>query len=113
MIDFFSNDDLHMILDLIKANQGGVLKNDPNEMLERNIAAKKLSAAISPGGVSSARTSNSSESSSSVNEVIETVAENMTANQPEVSKEFTDDRAPAEKVKDDNEEIYSVANFSL
>lgn len=106
MIDFFSNDDLHIILDLIKTNQKRGIDNS-TQMLDKHIATKKLSAAISPGGV--APTADAVDA----NEVIETTAENMTANQPEVSKEFTDDRAPAEKVKDDNEEIYSVANFSL
>jgi len=91
MIDFFSNEDLHVILDHIKANQKSGAGN-PNKMLDRHIAAK---------------TGTSAETE------IKKVAESIVSNQPEVSKEFTDDRAPTEKVKDDNEEIYSVANFSL
>lgn len=78
-IDFFSNDDLRVISELIGVNKG----KDPNEMLDRHIAKQDH-------GVKS------SESEKSEN----------------VPPEFIDDRSPVEKRKDD-EELYSVTNFSL
>jgi ParB family chromosome partitioning protein len=109
-IDFFSNDDLHIILDLIKNNQKRG-QGSPTEMLDRHIAAKTGSGTGAAAGASMSTATTTPAASPTA--TIETAAENIVSNQPEVPKEFTDDRAPAEKVKDDNEEIYSVANFSL
>ncbi|MEK7390807.1 MAG: ParB/RepB/Spo0J family partition protein [Patescibacteria group bacterium] len=76
-IDFFSNDDLRTILDLLKTNQ----IRDPNELLDKHIASQNRKPAdVAPSGF--------------------------------VPPEFIDDRSPVEKRKDD-EELYSVANFSL
>ena len=70
-IDFFSNSDLHTILEIIHGNKAG----DPQGMMNKHISTKDAV--------------------------------------PEVPTEFIDDRSPIEKAKDDNEEMYSVTNFSL
>lgn len=68
-IDFFSNDDLRMILDLIDSNK----EKEPDELLNKHLAKQ---------------------------------------NQP--SENATpDDRSPAEKQKAENEDLYSVTNFSI
>lgn len=74
-IDFFSNDDLKTILELLNSNKQ--LKQ--TEMMDKHIAG------ISPDEV---------------------------AKTP-VSEEFTDDRTAEQKKEDDNEEIYSIKNFSI
>ena len=75
-IDFFSNDDLRVISELIYTNKN----HDPNEMLDRHVAKQN-------------RKSNDASSEFA-------------------PPEFVDDRSPGEKRKDD-EELYSVTNFSL
>lgn len=78
MIDFFSNEDLKALLDMI----GSDTVRDPNESLKRHEASL-------------------GESSPLVQE-----------NAPEDTK-LVDDRAPEEVKKDEDEEIYSVKNFSI
>jgi ParB family chromosome partitioning protein len=76
LIDFFSNDDLKQILDLIKSNQ----RKSGTEMLERHI------------------------------EEMQKVEENS-----EVNTDI-DDRTPEQKKEDENaddEELYSIKNFSI
>ncbi len=80
-IDFFSADDLHTILDLIKSNQ----KYNPDVMLDNHVSKKSGEAKV----------------------------ENTETSLPDVSPEFVDDRTPEQKQKEDNEELYSVTNFSL
>ena len=75
-IDFFTNDDLRMILDLINSNK----QRDTKEMLNRHIASV---------------TKKESE------EVTESSAQSL------------DDRSREEKLKQDNEDLYSVTNFSI
>lgn len=82
-IDFFSNDDLRAIFALIGTNKGGNPNGNPNEMLEKHITNQ-------------GREVKSAESEKSEN----------------IPSEFVDDRSPVEKRKDD-EELYSVTNFSL
>ncbi len=88
LIDFFSNDDLHSILDLIKSNK---LKS-PSEMLDRHIEKNP----IPP------------KNEDIPNYVNDSRATTMTA-------EDLDDRTPEEKEKAENteEDIYSVKNFSI
>ena len=85
-IDFFSNNDLHTILELLEANK----KGDSNDMM------------------------NKYEESQNKKVATETAAAEKPAEAvADVPKEFMDDRAPVEKEKEENEEIYSVTNFSL
>lgn len=93
LIDFFSQADLHMILELIHSNQ----KVEPDELMKKHLAGKaddalKASLPI----IGTGPTTNLSA-----------------AAEPELAKDLADGRTPAEKAKEDNEEIYSVTNFSL
>lgn len=94
-IDFFSNEDLHSILELVKNAHKGPAKN-PDEMLQKHIAAGGTPA------IPRAFTETPTYSSLSI---------------PDATTPGTptpvDDRAPVEKEKEENEEIYSVKNFSL
>lgn len=77
-IDFFSNEDLRIILEMIEKNKN----DDPNSMLDRHIAnTKKQTVSDGAGG--------------------------------EESASVSDDRTPEQKQKEDNEDLYSVSNFSL
>jgi ParB family chromosome partitioning protein len=88
LIDFFSNDDLQTILELLKKNKA----SSPTEMLEKHIEANP----IPPK-----------------NENIPEYVVDSTA--AEITVEDLDDRTPEEIKKDDNteEEIYSIKNFSI
>lgn len=86
MIDFFSKDDLRDILGLLESN-----KNVDNAMMYRH-EARQASAPADP--------------------VAAVVATAIAPDAPEVPKEFTDDRTPEQKEKEENE-LYSVTNFSL
>jgi hypothetical protein len=92
MIDFFSNDDLHVILELIKNNRAESPAN-PDAWLDKHVSEKvaETPTTLPP-------------------EIIPTPAEIAAE---EVPAEFTDDRTPAQKEKEENEELYSVTNFSL
>lgn len=87
-IDFFSNEDLRMILSLIDSNK----KGDPNELMNRHIATR-------------------------INEKeISALAHDDIPNPIEISdtttKEPVDDRTSDQKKQDEND-LYSVTNFSL
>ncbi len=82
MIDFFSNDDLHMIFELIKGNRIA----EPDELLDKHIENKNQA---------------------------EKAVEETSIPKVDVPAEFIDDRSPVEKKTDENEELYSVTNFSL
>ncbi len=97
MIDFFSNDDLHVILELIKNNRAESPAN-PDAWLDKHVVGKTDAV---PQTISS---------TTLPPEIIPTPAEIAAE---EVPAEFTDDRTPAQKEKEDNEELYSVTNFSL
>jgi ParB family chromosome partitioning protein len=86
-IDFFSNDDLRSILELFKSNE----KKQPTEMMDKFIEDKKQS----ESKVAEAETQN------------QTTPETA----PEDSK-LVDDRSKQE-IKDDEQELYSIKNFSL
>ena len=75
-IDFFSNDDLRMILDLMNSNK----IHKPSDLMDKFVGERNAE------------------------------AENILATTPE---ETVDDRTPAEKKEEDDQEIYSVTNFSL
>ncbi len=86
MIDFFSNDDLRMILDLLKSNK----ERDPNEMLENFIAKQEQEAPID---------NNSSEL------VVSTIEDDI---------KLMDDRSKEEiKQADEDADLYSIKNFSI
>lgn len=94
LIDFFSNDDLQQILDLIKSNQ----KKNGTEMLDKHIESNP----IPPK-----------------NEWIPdyvrdpSIAE-MTVEDLKNAEENLDDRTPEQKKTDENdEELYSIKNFSI
>lgn len=93
-IDFFSNDDLRVILDLIESNK----KGDPNEMMNRHEATEN------------GRRENLSNKT---RETTDTIGTADAPGEPEAKTEFIDDRSPVEKQESDNEELYSVTNFSL
>ncbi len=94
LIDFFSPEDLHNILDLIKTNK----TKSPTEMLDKHISANP----VPPK-----------------NENIPEYVQDSTAVEMTVddlkTEENLDDRTPEEKKIDDNteEEIYSIKNFSI
>ncbi len=88
LIDFFSNDDLQTILELLNKNKA----SSPTEMLDKHIQANP----VPP-----------------VNPNIPEYVQDSTAS--EITVEDLDDRTPEEKKKDDNteEDIYSIKNFSI
>lgn len=88
LIDFFSNDDLHGILELLKSNK----TKSPTEMLDKHIESNP----VPPK-----------------NENIPEYVNDPTASN--LTVENLDDRTPEEKKKDDNteDEIYSIKNFSI
>jgi hypothetical protein len=88
LIDFFSNDDLHGILDLLKSNK----VKSGTEMMDKHIE-------LNP------------EPPKNEN-IPEYVRDPSLA---EMTVENLDDRTPEEKKQDDNteEEIYSIKNFSI
>lgn len=88
LIDFFSNDDLQTILELLKKNKA----QSPTEMLDKHIEANP----VPP------KNENIPEY------VVDSSAVEMTV-------ENLDDRTPVEKKADENteEEIYSIKNFSI
>lgn len=88
LIDFFSNDDLQTILELLKKNKA----SSPTEMLDKHIESNP----VPP------------ENPNIPNYVQDSTASEITA-------EDLDDRTPEEKKKDDNteEDIYSIKNFSI
>ncbi|MDO8594145.1 MAG: ParB/RepB/Spo0J family partition protein [bacterium] len=77
LIDFFSNEDLRSLLQLMETNKA----KSPNEMLDRHIA--------SVGG------------------------EAPLAQSAELPAVALDDRTSVEKAKEENEDLYSVKNFSV
>lgn len=85
-IDFFSNDDLRMILGLINSNK----QKKPSEMLEKHIA--------SASGNNTAQVAQVSESASF-------------SDAP--ASQVLDDRSEEEKKLQENEDLYSVTNFSI
>lgn len=87
-IDFFSNDDLRMILGLINSNK----QKKPDDMLDRHIA--KSAPVASPTTASAANVAPDSPTDAPLAETL-------------------DDRSPEEKQKQENEDLYSVTNFSL
>lgn len=83
LIDFFSNEDLRMLLGVLETNKA----RNPNEMLERH----------------------------HLEQVTQTkAAENAAAaNTPSEASPPLDDRSPQEKTAEENEDLYSVKNFSI
>ncbi|OHA21407.1 MAG: hypothetical protein A2849_00280 [Candidatus Taylorbacteria bacterium RIFCSPHIGHO2_01_FULL_51_15] len=86
MIDFFSKDDLRTILDLMESNK----TKSPTDMLDRHHAKAEAAAAITPSTLA---------------------ASPEDAGAPEA--ESLDDRPLEEKIAGENEDIYSVKNFSI
>ena len=86
LIDFFSNDDLRTLLQLMETNTA----KHPDEMLDRHIA--------SIGAGTSEQTG-----SAAVTPSVEDVG----------GAEALDDRTPKEKVAEENEDLYSVKNFNI
>ncbi|MBA3732808.1 ParB/RepB/Spo0J family partition protein [Patescibacteria group bacterium] len=92
MIDYFSVDDLHVILDLLKSNK---IAASPTQMLDRHIEANP----IAP-----------------INEHIPNyVRDPKIAEMTVEDLNNLDDRTPEQVKSDDNseEEIYSIKNFSI
>ncbi len=88
LIDFFSNDDLHGIIDLLKSNK----QKSSTEMMDRHIEKNP---------------------NPPINEDIPKYVNDSRA--VEMTAEDLDDRTPEEKEKDENTEadIYSIKNFSV
>ena len=107
-IDFFSSDDLRTILDLLKSNE----KHSPTEMMDKFIknppppVVPQDAPSIKVGGVV---VETKAGVASIADEVL--VKSAMPENAPEDNK-LVDDRTKQE-VKEDEEELYSIKNFSL
>ena len=86
LIDFFSNDDLRTLLQLMETNK----TKNPNEMLDRHIASVDAQTSEQAG-------------SATVTPSVEDVG----------GAEALDDRTPKEKTAEENEDLYSVKNFSI
>lgn len=89
MIDFFSNEDLRMIYDLIESNRN----KSPSEMLDRNLA--KLN-----------------EPKPIISQAFPQV-ENASNNTETATVAPIDDRPNEEKELQENEDLYSVKNFTV
>lgn len=87
-IDFFSNDDLRTILDMLSAQKAGAAS-----MLERHIEATKNAEA---GAVTEAPT----------------ITESTSTPEPILTADLADDRSKQEK-QESEEDLYSIKNFSL
>lgn len=92
LIDFFSNEDLRTLLQLMETNKA----RSPNEMLDRHIASVEAENTAVPASA-------------------EEPAQSATLPSNERKEETTalDDRAPQEKTAEENEDLYSVKNFSI
>ena len=88
LIDFFSNEDLRTILDMIESNK----RKSPSEMLDRNLASPIAEGQTYPAPVSADTASNHSETALATP---------------------IDDRPKEEIETQENEDLYSVKNFSL
>lgn len=93
VIDFFSNDDLHTILGMIKTNN----IQKPTAMMDRYISSKQ-------GG------STPAQSTAEIIEEVKPVSNEEIKENPEI----LDDRSGEEKKEaEESEDIYSIKNFSL
>ena len=110
-IDFFSQEDLNSILDLIKSNQ----KKSPTEMMEKHIAQnpvppenKNIPDYIRGPGIAKISLDDIAAGKPPVDMEIE--------NQVKSEPENLDDRSPEEIKKDENTEddgLYSIKDFSI
>lgn len=90
LIDFFSNEDLRTILDMIESNK----HRSPSEMLDRNLASPIAEGQTSPVAVSAEAPTEANHSETALTSPI-------------------DDRPKEEIETQENEDLYSVKNFSL
>ena len=92
LIDFFSNDDLRTLLQLMETNKA----KSPTEMLDRHAAeVDRLSGAATA-------------------EIARSAAQENVTDAASMSGIGMDDRSPQEKTQEENsEELYSVKNFSI
>ncbi|MEK7157499.1 MAG: ParB/RepB/Spo0J family partition protein [Patescibacteria group bacterium] len=90
LIDFFSNEDLRTIYDLIESNRN----KSPSEMLDRNLAKVV-------------------EEKPTISQVISEVKEDMAGNVETSITAPIDDRPKEEKESQENEDLYSVKNFTV
>lgn len=97
LIDFFSNEDLRTILDMIESNK----KKSPSEMLDRNLSnpVNPIISAISAVETQTASPSKLLDTESLLVESAQSVP--------------IDDRPKEEIEIQENEDLYSVKNFSL
>ena len=94
-IDFFSNEDLQTIIDLLKSNE----KRQPTELMDNFIKKNsEIKPVVAVSSVESAQSVSSEKSA-------------MPEQAPEDAKPI-DDRTK-EEVKEDEDELYSIKNFSL
>lgn len=82
LIDFFSNEDLRMLIGLMETNKA----RNPTEMIDRHIANVAKAEVPAPEAVPSS---------------------------PSDAPQALDDRTPREKAAEENEDIYSVKNFTV
>ena len=86
MIDFFSNDDLRMILDLLKSNQ----EKSPNDMLDKFIASQEIE------------------------EPVIANTENINTEILDDNLHLEDDRTPSEIAQTEEDiDLYNIKNFSV
>lgn len=122
MIDFFSNEDLRTILDIINSSN----PRNPQEMLEKHMAKVQGQAAVE--GVQTTAVTNTVTPASTPVSTTPVQAENAAQSAPleegspaaviasafqtPTDEQPLDDRTKQEKIEEDNsEELYSVKNF--
>jgi ParB family chromosome partitioning protein len=106
-IDFFSHDDVRAILALVEAQKRGVVSAVP---------APKATAPPSPVSSGDSKIPETSEERVTPTvTVLTAVAEPAVSSAPSVQEStvLLDDRSAQEKQKEENEEMYSVKNFSI
>ena len=97
VIDFFSNDDLVQLLEVVKSNKAGAKR-----MLENFIKNQEVNAGVQ---------NTNNNSSTTVSGVVSNDANNPVMDP--IITEPLDDRSKQEKEDGDNEELYSVQNFVI
>ena len=108
LIDFFSNDDLRTILEILNAQKA---RGGATEMLEKHIA-KTDSVLENADADTDAPATAGADESESTNAKLSADSAVFSAPEAIITSDLADDRSKQEK-QDDEEELYSIKNFSL
>lgn len=107
MIDFFSNEDLRTILEIMESNKA----KSPTEMLDRHHAEAEATTIATP---SVSPTSVPESVEAAVSDIAVPQTSNETGTSATDTMESLDDRTNEEKTAEENsDELYSVKNFSI